>query len=200
MEEHGVQVETGIEAEAETIAGIRPDALILATGASPIIPDIPGIDRPNVATADQVLSGDGKTGVRVAVIGGGEVGCETAELLAARGCKVTVVEQQDRMAGRLSRRARRFLLYSLAARGVAMVTGVVCREIIDEGLVITTRRNKRQLIAADTIVLAAGSQADASLALRIEGLVETLRLVGDCVKPRRIADAVAEGFRVGLEI
>ncbi|MBW1819098.1 MAG: hypothetical protein JRJ60_18315 [Deltaproteobacteria bacterium] len=103
-------------------------------------------------------------------------------------------------AARLSHLARHFLLYNLAKQGVTMVTGATCGPITDEGLTITTRRNKQQSLSADTVVIAAGSRSDASLATKLDGLTAPLYLVGDCVNPRRIADAVKEGFRVGLEI
>jgi thioredoxin reductase len=110
------------------------------------------------------------------------------------------VELLDEMAARLSHRSRNFLLYSLASRGVAMVTGARCEQINDDGLVITSRRGRRQMISADTIVIAAGSMPNRALVEELDGRVKELYIIGDCVEPRRIANAVEEGFRAGCEI
>ena len=134
------------------------------------------------------------------VIGGGEVGCEVAELLAERGNKVTIVELLNEMAGKLSFMSRNFLLYNLAKKGVAMVTGARCEQIAGEGLIITSRRGRQQTIPADTVVIAAGSTPNRSLAMELEGKVKSLYVIGDCVEPRRIANAVEEGFRIGSEL
>ena len=200
MEKQGVRVELGREATPDLVAEIKPDAVVLATGVDTIIPDILGVNRSNVVTAEQVLSGSVHVGARVVVIGGGEIGCEVAELLAEKGGKVTIVELLDEMATKLPFRGRHFLLYNLAKRGVAMVTGALCQQITDEGLIITSRRGRQQTIAADTVVLSVGSRPDAALARELEGKVTSLHLVGDCVEPRRIANAVEEAFGVGREL
>ena len=136
----------------------------------------------------------------MAVVGGGEVGCEVAELLAERGKRVTIVELLDEMASKLSLRQRHFLLYKVVSRGVSMVTGAKCECITEDGLTITSRRGRQQTIAAETIVLAAGSCPNQSLAEELQGAVEALYLIGDCVEPRRIANAVEEGFRIACKL
>jgi len=200
MQKQGVRVELGKQVTPELIAEIKPDTLVLATGVETISPEIPGMNRSNVVKAEQVLSGSAEVGPRVAVIGGGEVGCEVAELLAEKGKKVVVVEFLDEMATKLSPRARHFLLYNLAKKGVAMVTGARCQEITDKGLSITSRRGKQQTISADSIVLAVGSRPNTTLARKLEGKVKSIHLVGDCVEPRRIVHAISEGFRVGCDL
>jgi len=200
MAKQGVLVNLGKEVTSELVTEIRPDALVLATGVDTIIPDIPGVNSSKVVKAEDVLSGRVQVGPRVAVIGGGEVGCEVAELLAEKGKKVTVVELLDKMAAKLSPNGRHFLLYSLAKRGVVMVTGARINQITEEGLTITSRRGKQQAVPADHIVLAVGSRPNAVLAGEVKGKVESIYLIGDCVEPRRIADAIEEGFRVGLQL
>jgi len=200
LEKHGVQVELVREVTAELVVGMKPDVLVLATGVDTLTPDISGIDKDKVVTAEEVLGGRAQVGANVAVIGGGEVGCEVAELLAERGKKVTIIEILDEMASKLSFRWRNFLLYNLAKRGVAMVTGAKCEQITNEGLIITSRRGRQQTIPADTIVVAAGSVSNRSLAKELGGKVKTLYSIGDCVEPRRIANAIEDGFRIGCEI
>jgi pyruvate/2-oxoglutarate dehydrogenase complex dihydrolipoamide dehydrogenase (E3) component len=98
MEKSGVVIRKGRAATVKTILRGKPDAVVVATGVEPFIPDIPGIKRRKVVLAFDVLSGRRDTGKRVAVIGGELVGCETAEYLAEKGKKVTVLRRGKEMA------------------------------------------------------------------------------------------------------
>lgn len=95
---------------------------------------------------------------------------------------------------------RKILLDRLARRGVRLLTEVKYETITPQGLVVTTKEGKRETLGADTIVLAAGAQADRRLLQELEGKVPELYLAGDSVEPRRLHDAVEEGARIALEI
>ena len=81
-----------------------------------------------------------------------------------------------------------------------MLTEIKYNEVTLDGLVVTTRERERKTMEADTIVLAAGSTPDKKLYEEIKGEVSNTHLAGDCVEPRTIRDAIAEGYRIGLEI
>ncbi len=101
LELTGVKIRLRTEVTPELVAEEKPDVVILALGGVPITPDIPGINGPQVATAQDILNGKKKTGQEVVVIGGGLVGCETGHYLAEKGKKVTIIEMLKRMAAEM---------------------------------------------------------------------------------------------------
>ena len=199
MARQGVKVKLGIEATPELIEEAKPDVVILATGVTPLIPEIPGIHRPNVVTAQKVLEGE-EVGERIVVIGGELVGCEIAEYLAERAKKVIIARRGLLMATRIIPGLRELLLSRLAAKGVTMLTGVKYQELTDKGPAITTKEGEKQIIEADTVVLAAGAKPNRVLLQALEGKIPEIYSIGDCVEPRGIAGAIADGYRIGRRI
>ena len=201
LEKSTVQVKLGVEVTPELVEKERPDAVILTTGSTPLIPEIPGMNENKVVTAVDVLSGRVDVGGKVVVIGGELVGCETADFLSQQGKKVTVVRRGPEMAARMFRSNRHALLTRLEEKGVLLITGVKEYEAITEdGLVIIDGEGKQQRLEADTIVLAAGAIPNDQMARAIQGKVGEVHLAGDCVQPRRIVDAIHEGARLGREV
>lgn len=192
----GVKVELRKEVTPSLVKKSKPDVIILATGMTAVIPEIAGIARQNVVTAEDVLTGKAQIGKRIVVIGGGMVGCETAEFLAERDKKVTVVEMLENLAVKMGAAVRQLLIDRLDAKGVIMLTGVKCEEVTDRGLVIVHKGVRRQTIEADTIVLAGGSLPNQKLFKALEGKVPEIYLAGDCEEPRTIIEAVADGSRL----
>jgi len=192
----GVKLELGKEATAAEVEMIAPDAVILATGVAPSIPEIPGIERENVVMAEDVLAGQAKVGERVIVIGGELVGCETAEFLADAGKAVTITRRGSSMAAAVAPMIGQPLVGRLNAKGVTMLTGVKYEEVNDEGLIIITRDGEKRTIPADTIALAAGSKPNTELLQQLRDRVPEIYQVGDCVQPRGILEALTDGSRV----
>lgn len=200
LEKANVSIQLGREATMTDIESIAPDVVVLATGGLSFIPEIPGIDRDNVVTAEEVLAGSTEVGERVVVIGGELVGCETAEFLADAGKKVTITRRGQAMAAALAANVRGPLVGRLTNKGVTMLTGVRYQEITSEGLVITSREGQKYTIPADTIVLAAGSRPNTNLLRLLEGKVPEVYQVGDCLKPRSLLEALADGFHTARNL
>jgi pyruvate/2-oxoglutarate dehydrogenase complex dihydrolipoamide dehydrogenase (E3) component len=196
----GIKIELKKEVNRLMVEAAKPDIVILATGAENITPDIPGVDKANVAFAEDVLTGKVEVGIEVAIVGGNLVGCETADFLADRGVKVTIVEILDRLATKMNPFIARFLLDRLAKKGVTMLTGVKREEYKDHTLVITTNEGEEINIGVDTIVLAAGARPNNTLSQTLEGLDIEIHSVGDCVEPRNFTEAIAEAFNIGRMI
>ncbi len=172
----------------------------MAPGASPIIPDIPGVNRPSVTLAADVLHSRYRAGERVVVIGGGLVGCETAEFLVADGKKVTILEMLPRMGADIGVTVRWGFLNLLRRAGVRMETKAQVVEITDKGVKVRREGDKDDFFEADTVVVAVGMKANREVADSLQGKVDELYLVGDCVEPRRITQAIREGFDVGMKV
>ncbi len=196
VEQEGVEVKLNTEVKAETIQKEKPDAVIVATGALPLTP-IP-FSAPNVLTAWEVLAGKG-TGKHVLILGGGQVGAETAEFLSNRGCQVTIVEMLHSLAEDAKGITRDLLLERLAASKVSIMLSTKVEEIND-GKVIVSKNGKEQWLEAETIVLALGSRSNRDLIQALEGKVPELLSIGDCVEPRKAKEAIHEGFFAGLRI
>ncbi|MCX5834800.1 MAG: FAD-dependent oxidoreductase [Deltaproteobacteria bacterium] len=198
----GVEIRLNHEATPKTIEEAKPDVLILALGANPLIPKIPGVTGANVVMAEDLLTGRKTVSGSVIIIGGGLVGCETAEFLIKKGqgvTGVTVVEMLERMAETLSAANRPFFLARLKKEGVEMKTRTTVKEITDKGVKVN-QNGTSGFIEGDAVVLAVGLKAEAKLVESFMGKAPEVYSVGDCVKPRMIKEAMEEGFLTGRKI
>ena len=200
LEKANVSIKLGVEATMADIESINPDVVVLATGGVPFIPEIPGIERDNVVIAEEVLAGRAEVEEKVIVIGGELVGCETAEFLAEAGKKVTITRRGQAMATALAPNVREPLLGRLTNEGVTMLTGVHYEEVTEKGLVITSEEGLKYTIPCDTIVLAAGSRPNTRLLRAMKDRVPEVYQVGDCLKPRSLLEALADGFHTARNL
>ena len=194
----GADIKLNTEADSQLIEKEKPDVLIVATGAEPLIPPIPGIDGPNVVMAEDVLTGRRKVSGNVVVIGGGMVGCETAELLlhSKDVGKISVMEMLDKMAENVSPTYRPFFLARLKQEGIALNTRATVTEVTEKGVKVS-QDGKEVLVEADAVVLAAGYKATPGKTEPFKGAAKEVYFVGDCVQARTIKEAVHEGFEAG---
>jgi 2,4-dienoyl-CoA reductase (NADPH2) len=195
----GVKVQLGEEATPSLLAKLKPDVVILATGATPIIPNIPGVDLPHVFQAWDVLAGRDVPGKNVVVVGGGGVGCYTAHYLVARGKKVTLLEMLDKTAKDVGISNRWIVRNNLEKGGVRTFTSTKV-EKISEKEVFAIKNGERLTLPADSVVLAVGSKPNKSLAEAIREKVSEIYEIGDCVEPRKALQAIHEGWDVALKM
>lgn len=175
------------------------DLAILASGSTPVQPNIPGIMGPNVVIARDILEGRAKARGKVVVAGGGCMGAQTAEYLASKGCKVTIVEALGEIAVEAPVDDRYLLLQRLAKRKVAILSKTKILKI--EPKAVTVRSGKQiKRIATDTVVLCFGSVANDGLVERLKPLAKKIIVVGDAEKARRVTDAMLEGACAALEV
>jgi len=196
----GVRVRTGCDVGAEDVVKEQPDAVIVAAGAEPLVPGVPGVKGGSVVGSLEILDGSRKAGNRVVVVGGGNVGLETAEFLAAAGRKVTVLEALPRVGEDVGEHNRWLLIDRLIEAGVKLETLSPVIEITDKGAWIGVNSQRTAFFEADTVVMATGMKPRNYLAAQLEGKVPLLKVVGDCVKPRKVKDAVEEGFLAGMAV
>ena len=200
IEKAGVGVKLNTDATADAVIVENPDAVVIATGGIPAMPDIPGIDRSQVVTAQAVLSGKAKAGQNVVIIGGGMVGCETGHYLVEQGKTMTIVEILKRMANDMFPMTRRRLMDGLRSKKVTLLAGATCEEI-KEGIVqVTTAEGKKETIPADTVIIAVGYKANDRLFKALEGKITEIYCIGNSSEPRRILEATTEGYRTGLAL
>jgi len=197
-----VNVELNKEVTAQLVAQLKPQVVIVAAGSRPDIPDIPGVNGNNVATAIDVLRGRVKLGQRVVVVGGNQTGAEVALYMAQMGKTVTIIRRgPEAMPPDMPVFNQALIVKLLAEQGVTWITNVDVREITSEGVVLVNRETaSEQLIKADSIVLARGLVSNRQLYDELENAVPEIYAIGDSVAPRKIWEAIHEGFHIGREI
>jgi 2,4-dienoyl-CoA reductase-like NADH-dependent reductase (Old Yellow Enzyme family)/thioredoxin reductase len=196
----GVKVKLGTDTASLAVQKFAAEAIIVATGASPFIPEIPGVAQKNVVIYQQVLSGETEVGDNVVVVGGGLIGCETADFLAEKGKAVTMAffELEPVI---VFGRVRRLIVRTLEEKRVRILAGVKeFRRIAPNGISLVDKEGKEVFLEADNIVLATGTRPNKALAQSLKGKVPELYEVGDCVEPRRILEAIHEGAEAALRI
>jgi len=201
LEQLGVKVILNKAVSPETVKSMRPDAVILATGARPAVPPIPGIDGEKVIgvmgyhMAEEVVSGD-----VIAVVGGGLAGCEAALGLVVSGKKVTLLEALSDVALDVNPVNRMSLLRFLAGQEVTVLTEHTVQEIGEDALVAKDSEGKEVRIPADNIIIAVGMRSDNDLVKQLEEITDELYVTGDCVEPAKVGDAIHGGFVAGWRV
>ncbi len=195
----GVDVKTGVRATVEMLSQDEPDALVVATGAEPLVPLIPGVDSEDVVTAWEVLSGR-QVGSRVAVLGGGMTGLETAELLVGQGRSVVVIEMLKRVGADLGGTVRWHMMNRIKGLSIELFTLTKVKEIRPGGELVVERNGTEEVWPGfDSIVLACGSRPRKDMN-GLSSLVKELYVIGDAVNIRKGLDAIGDGAEVGRQV
>ena len=197
----GVHLCMGQTRTAEQLKDAGFEAVINAVGAHSAAPRIPGIDSVNVADAWKVLAGEQQVYGTVAVIGGGMVGCETAEYLAARGCKVSVIEMMDKIAAGESVTILPTLLENYKTYGVEQYPSHKVKEFCMDAVVCENKDGAEVTIPCDYIVLAMGARSNEFDAAALEAAGIPVYSIGDAAgKAADISNAIRTGYDTACQL
>lgn len=197
----GVHLCMGQTRTAEQLKDAGFEAVINAVGAHSAAPRIPGIDSVNVADAWRVLAGKQQVYGTVAVIGGGMVGCETAEYLAARGCKVSVIEMMDKIAAGESTTILPTLLENYKTYGVEQYPSHKVKEFRMDAVVCENKDGAEVTIPCDYIVLAMGARSNEFDAAALEAASIPVYSIGDAAgKAADISNAIRTGYDTACQL
>lgn len=198
VEHSDVEVRLNTEVTPELVAEIKPDALFLALGSTPVVFPLPGIESAQHATTAYTnLDALGKT---VAVMGGGLVGCETALFLAETGRDVTIIEMQNDVAPDANWMHRVGMLQSFAQqKNLHVRTGLRCMAVTGEGVETQDKDGNTVVIPAESKVYAFGQRsvaADKLMALD----VPVIRIIGDCHQVGKTNGAIFDGYHAAMDL
>ncbi|NOY14107.1 MAG: FAD-dependent oxidoreductase [Deltaproteobacteria bacterium] len=224
------QIELLLETHADLplIKRLQPDVVILATGGAVVVPPIPGADLPHVVQAWDVLSGKAEVGQHVVIIGGGAVGVETALELAEQGTlsgdelkfllvhgaaeldelrtlatrgsrRIVLLEMLDKLGTNFGKTTRWVMLDDLKRYGVEAMTGAKALQISSDSVRVELAGEEISL-AADTVVLAAGTRSCNPLQEEVEAIGIVCHVIGDAQHPAMVFDAVHQGYAVGKKL
>ncbi len=203
QEKEKVTVKLGVEATADMVMAEAADVVIVATGSTPFIPPIAGVESTNVVTDWDVLEEKVEVGEKVVVLDGegGQRSCSVAEFLADKGKQVEIITKQFQVGVHLITPDNSLVLQRLLQKKVGLRPLTWVREIREGEIVAyNTLTRAEEVIAADTVVLALGGQSDYGLYRDLKGRVKELYAIGDCLGPRKLEPAIYEGFSIGISL
>ena len=197
----GVSFCMGTEVTADLLTAQKPDAIVLATGSRPLVPQIPGIAGKNVVFAEDVLLGnvDVKPGP-VVVCGGGEVGGETAEVIAQTNHDVTILEMRPSILADMFIGNMGSLLQHIQANGIRSITNATVTAINETGVSYSDGEGKIHTIPAATVVSAFGYRAYNPLEETAKAACKEVHVVGSAVKAGNALVAIREGYLAGMAL
>ena len=194
LRELKVDIRTSVNANAKVVMSEKPNEVILALGAEPLVPPIKGIEGPNIMLYSEVLKGKSPSGERVVVGGGGLVGCETALHLAKSDNEVTIVEMLPDIAIEMEPISRNYLLNELRESNVRILKSSKIKEISDNSVKIEND-GKDKRIPFDHFIVAFGGKPR-----EFEPLPVPTHVVGDGLKVAKLVEAVRDGYAVAFDI
>ncbi|MGM0652525.1 MAG: FAD-dependent oxidoreductase [Bacillota bacterium] len=225
---NGVEVALNREASADEVAAEKADIIILATGAIGATPPFPVKEGIEVVSALEILDGSFIPGENVVIVGGGSVGCETAvktaemgtisaetlkflmendaetperlkEMLNQGSRNVTLVEMDKGIGRDIGISTRWVVIKCIRRLGIRVMDQYMVKEINSNG-VLVEKDGEEMLLPADTVVLAIGAASNNPLQEALEGKVKELHVIGDAVTPRKLTEAIREGFDLAREL
>lgn len=199
LERLDVTVNLNIDVTEDIITKFNPDHIIIATGAEPVTPNIPGITNNNVVSANDILNGTVELKGNIVVIGGGLVGVETAEHIAIHNHNVTIIEMRDTLAPDMEDGSRNLLLKSLEKNKVETLLNTTTVNITENSITIKNIDNIEYEIEADQVVIAVGSRSNNELYIQLKDKFPT-SIIGDALQVRKAIDATHEGYFIGASL
>lgn len=198
VEKSGVEVRLNTEVTPALVETLKPDALLIAAGSTPIRFPLPGIENAQHATTAYTdLNGLGST---VAVMGGGLVGCETALFLAETGRDVTIIEMQDAVAPDANWMHRVGMMQAFdAQKNLKIRTGLRCMAVTEQGVETQDKDGNTVVIPADSVVYAFGQRAVPTMEL-MELDVPMIRVIGDCHRVGKTNGAIFDGYHAAMDV
>lgn len=200
IEKSKVKVYYNTTATKESILKSIPDAVIIATGSEPILPQVKGLDSDNVRYATDLLKNNEDTGHNVVIVGGGLVGCELALDLANKGKNITIIDMLPEIAMNVIFMARFSLLHALSEKNIDIQTSLELKEISDIGITALDKNGELKEFLCDTVVIATGLKAQGNLYDEIKNDVKEIYKIGDCIKARKFIDATQEAYMIARDI
>lgn len=194
----GVEIKLGQEATPQSIMDAGAEVVILATGAKPFMPELPGITKPHVVSAIDLLMGKASPSAKanVIVLGGGEVGCETAVHVAERGCRVTLIEALPQVLRGVFNANRLQLLRMMQGHQVRVLANTCLQEVKDSSVLARSHDGAVEEIPATMVVVAIGSTPRTELLTALSESLPRVHAIGDCVTPRNVFAAFWEAYRL----
>lgn len=198
----GVDLRCGVEADEMLLRSLAPDAIILATGSTPLLLPIPGLSDCGYVTAQDMLDGKAQMGKNVLVVGGGMVGCEAAEYLAERGHQVTVIEMKDVIAADVTPENRRYMFENFEENHVLLRPGAKVNQFYADGVdYALVDGSTGSLRGYDNIVLAMGSRSNTALKETAEKVAGQVLVIGEAAKaPGNAVLATGDALEAALKI
>ena len=198
----GVDLRCGVEAEEMLLRSLAPDAIILATGSTPLILPIPGLSDCGYVTAQDMLDGKAQMGKNVLVVGGGMVGCEAAEYLAERGHQVAVIEMKDVIAADVTPENRSYMFENFEENHVLLRPGAKVTQFYTDGVDYALADGSTgSLRGYDNIVLAMGSRSNTALKDTAEKVADQVLVIGEAAKaPGNAVLATGDALEAALKI
>lgn len=191
MQRWGVDVRTSVRADRQLIDDLAPDAVVVATGARPVLPDIPGVDLGHVMMAEEVLENRRQPQEGVVILGGSGTGCEVAEYLLEQGMtEIYMLVRGKRIGHSLEPLLRRHVRRQLHERGVKIILSASVEKITETGVHFRRAGGEQETIAARAVVVARGYAPNAELQAALEGGRYKVYSVGDCEVVRDIRHAI----------
>ncbi len=200
-----VKINFGVKADESVVCRYQPQAVIVATGSEPLMPQLPGVGSAPVVSARDVLAGKAKVGKRVAVLGGGNLGTEVALHLASAGHEVCIIELGLNIGADMGPARRYLLRRELARYKVRRYVGSKVRRLYPDRvsflrLMPDGSRQITDVGPLDTFVAALGARPNESLMLALEPKVAKVFLVGDALSPATMSEAAKEGLEAAVAI
>jgi 2,4-dienoyl-CoA reductase-like NADH-dependent reductase (Old Yellow Enzyme family)/thioredoxin reductase len=198
----GVNIILNREAKEDILEEVKPDVVVISTGAKTALPSDLIVEKKNLFFAVDVLKGEIDIRGKVVIVGGGEIGVETADFIAENGIAedITLIEMLSEIAKDMDVYNKAYIMGKLYQYRVKIIMGLRVMEIREDRIIGIDKEFNKKEIEADTVIMATGMVPLRELYYLLREKIPEIYIIGDCKKPRKAMEAIHEGYYVGMQI